>query len=134
MKSYFDDPEANPRGSASGKFEITSQAKADLFNSFGLVDWDYKAYPEYIVPVRGYETTFKDGVIGGEKGEFPTLLYDIHYMRRSHSSFDNLPWLREAWPNPVFMSAADAKEAGIESGDTVKISTPALRPSLMVPG
>ena len=124
MKSYFDDPEANPRGSASGKFEITSQAKADLFNSFGLVDWDYKAYPEYIVPVRGYETTFKDGVIGGEKGEFPTLLYDIHYMRRSHSSFDNLPWLREAWPNPVFMSAADAKEAGIESGDTVKISTP----------
>ncbi len=121
--SFINDPEANPLATVSGKFEITSQAKADLFNGFGLIDWDYKPYPEYIVPTTGYETTFKDGVIDGEKGEYPYLLYNIHYLRRSHSTFNNCPWLRETWPNPVFINASDAKEKGIQDGDTVLITT-----------
>ena len=136
-QSFIDDPEANPRPTASGKFEICSQAKADLLNSFGLVDWDYKPYPEYITPTTGYETTFKDGDIDGEKGEFPYLLYNIHYLRRSHSTFNNCPWLRETWPNPVFINASDAKELGIASGDTVLISTKtaqALRKACVMEG
>ena len=71
----------------------------------------------------GYETTFKDGKIGGEKGEYPYLLFNPHYFRRSHSVFDNCPWLREAWANPVFLNASDAKEKGIENGDTVRVWT-----------
>ena len=47
-----------------------------------------------------------------------------HYQRRSHSIFDNIPWLREACPNPVFLSKKDAQERGIVDGDTVKISSP----------
>ena len=135
--AFIADPEANPLGTASGKFEITSQTKADLFNGFGLIDWDYKPYPEYITPTTGFETTFKDKQIGGEKGEFPYLLYNIHYLRRSHSSLDNCSWLREAWPNPVFMSAKDAAEKGIQSGDTVLITTKsgkALRKACVMQG
>ena len=135
--SFIKDPEANPLATASGKFEITSQTKADFFNGFGFIDWDYKPYPEYITPTTGYETTFKDKTIGGEKGEFPYLLYNIHYLRRSHTTFNNCPWLREAWPNPVFISASDAKEKGIESGDTVLISTKtsqALRKACVMEG
>ena len=121
--AFIKDPAANPLKTASGKFEITCQAKADLFNSFGLIDWDYKPYPEYIVPNMGYETTFKDGKIGGDKGDYPYLLFNPHYMRRSHSVFNNCPWLREAWPNPVFIATADADELKIKEGDTVKVST-----------
>ena len=135
--SFINDPEANPLATASGKFEITSQSKADLFNGFGFIDWDYKPYPEYITPTTGFETTFKDKQIGGEKGEFPYLLYNIHYLRRSHTTFDNCPWLRETWPNPVFINAGDAKEKGIESGDTVLISTKtsqALRKACVMEG
>ena len=103
----------------------------------GFIDWDYKPYPEYITPTTGFETTFKDKKIGGEKGEFPYLLYNIHYLRRSHSSLDNCSWLREAWPNPVFLSAKDAAEKGIQSGDTVLISTKsgkALRKACVMQG
>ena len=121
--SFITDPEASPLATASGKFEITSQSKADLFNGFGFTDRDYKPYPEYITPATGYETTFKDRTLGGEKGAFPYLLYNIHYLRRAHTTLDNIPWLREAWPNPVFLNASDAKEKGIASGDTVLIST-----------
>ena len=135
--AFISDPEANPLATASGKFEITSQTKADLINGFGLIDWDYKPYPEYITPTTGFETTFKDKQIGGEKGEYPYLLYNIHYLRRSHSSLDNCSWLREAWPNPVFMSAKDAKDIGVQSGDTVLISTKsgkALRKACVMQG
>lgn len=121
--SFIKDPEKNPLKTKSGKFEITCQAKADLFNSIGLCDHTYAPYPEYLVPGTGYETTFKDGKIGGEKGEYPYLLFNPHYFRRSHSVFDNCPWLREAWANPVFLNASDAKEKGIEEGDTVRVWT-----------
>ena len=122
-QAFIADPEANPLGTASGKFELTCQAKADLFNSIGLTDYDFKPYPEYMVPCRGYETTFKDGMIGGEKGDYPYLLFNPHYLRRSHSVFNNCPWLRETWPNPVFLAASDAMEKGIENGDTVRVWT-----------
>ena len=120
---FINDPEKNPRRTASGKFEITCQAKADLFNSVGLCDHDFKPYPEYLVPCVGYETTFKDGKIGGEKGEYPYLLFNPHYLRRSHTVFNNCPWLRETWPNPVFLNASDAAEKGIVDGDTVRVWT-----------
>lgn len=135
--AFISDPEANPLPTASGKFEITSQRKADLLNSFGFIDWDYKPYPEYIMPTHGYEGTFADRRIGGEKGAFPYLLYNIHTLRRSHTVFENCSWLRESWPNPVFISAGDAKEKGIRSGDTVLISTrsgKALRKACVMEG
>ena len=120
---YVADPEKAPRKTVSGKLEITCQAKADLFNSIGLSDHEYKPYPEYLVPSLGYETTFKDGKIGGEKGEYPYLMFNPHYFRRSHTVFDNCPWMREAWPNPVFLNASDAAEKGIVDGDTVRVWT-----------
>lgn len=122
-QDFIADPVRNPRETASGKFEICSQRKADLFNSFGIISWNYQPYPEYIVPTTGYETTYKFGDLNGEKGEYPFLLYNIHYLRRSHSTFDNCSWLREAWPNPVFISAQDASALHISSGDMVRIIT-----------
>ena len=121
--AFLADPAAAPLPSASGKFEICCQAKADILNSVGFSKRTYTAYPEYIVPELGYETTFKNGDIKGEKGEYPFLLFNPHYLRRSHSVFNNCPWLREAWPNPVYLNASDAKAKGIQTGDTVKVWT-----------
>ncbi|MCI8515250.1 MAG: molybdopterin-dependent oxidoreductase [Lachnospiraceae bacterium] len=123
-ENYVKDPEANKRSSESGKLEIYCQAFADLINSFGLNDQEYKPYPSYIVPPLGYETTFKNNQVGGEKGDYPYVLYNPHYLRRSHSTFDNCGWLREQWKNPVFLNASDAKDKGVATGDTVLISTP----------
>ena len=48
-------------------------------------------------------------------------MFNGHYLRRSHSSFDSNGYLREAFASPVFMSAADAAERGIVTGDWVRI-------------
>lgn len=124
-QAFVEDPEANPLTSNSGKLEIYCQARYDLMASFGFPGIEqYKPYPTYVVPVTGYESTFKDGVIGGEKAEYPFLMYNPHYLRRSHSVFDNCPWLREAWSSPVFLARSDAEAKGIADGDTVLISSP----------
>ncbi|WP_172136947.1 molybdopterin-dependent oxidoreductase [Adlercreutzia sp. ZJ473] len=124
-KEFVADPEAHPLKSASGKLEIYCQARYDLMMSFEFPYREhYKPYPTYVVPVTGYESTFKGGKIGGEKAEFPFLMFNPHYLRRSHSVFDNCPWLREAWASPVFLARSDAEGLGIADGDTVLISSP----------
>lgn len=113
-KDFIDDPVSNPRPSASGKFECYCQAKADELNAPGIVT-TFKPYPTYQKTVKGWETRDE---------EYPYNAFNPHYLRRSHSVFDNVTWAREAWTNPVFLSASDAKEKGIENGDNVIIASP----------
>ncbi len=126
-KDFIDDPEGKPLPSKSGKFELYCQAHDDALHALGFPNHEaYKPYPTYIEPPAhaGYAATFKNGDrASGVKGEFPYLLYNPHYLRRSHSVFDNCPWMREAWENPVFISRDDAQAEGISEGDTVKVTT-----------
>lgn len=108
---FVADPAANPLPSNSGKFEIYCQWKKDTLDSLGFSD-NFKPYPSYHPAVEGWETRSE---------EYPYLVYNPHYYRRSHSVYDNVTWLREAWPNPVFISAQDAADKGIQTGDDVVV-------------
>lgn len=119
-QSYVDDPDNNPRPSSSGKFEIYCQEKADYLKGNTQGATTAKPYPTYRVPVQGYETTFEDWE-AQTKGDYPYLFYTPHYLRRAHTALNNLPWLREAFENPVFMHTQDAVEKGIQTGDTVLV-------------
>lgn len=130
-KDFIDDPEGNPVSSESGKFEIYCKAINELSK---------KAYseiapiPKYVPKVHGYESTFEDWETK-KKGKYPYLVTNPHYLRRSHSTLDNIPQLREAWPNPVYINSQDAKEIGIKDGDTVLMSNEfgkSLRPAKVV--
>lgn len=110
---YISDPEKNPRPSASGKFEIYCQYKSDMLNSMGYSpEGTFKPYPTHIAAPEGRE---------GMVGEYPFIVYNPHYLRRAHQIGDNMPWLRETWPNPVFLNTSDAAAKGIKTGDTVKV-------------
>ncbi|MFS8629845.1 MAG: molybdopterin-dependent oxidoreductase, partial [Bacillales bacterium] len=119
-KDFRDDPENNPLDTASGKLEIHCQPLSDIIEAFGFT----KIAPvaKYDPPEEGYEDTFAD-YEKGIKGDYPLQLYTIHYPRRSHSVFDNVPQLREAFPQEFFMSPEDAKKRGIKDGDTVLIKS-----------
>ena len=118
-EEFIKDPIANKRTSVSGKFEIYCQGKADLLKGIGFTD-EFKPYPSYIPAVEGWETTFSD-FKNKVKGEYPFNVYNPHYLRRVHTSLDNSPWLRETWPNPVFINPIDANSKGIKTGDTVVV-------------
>jgi anaerobic dimethyl sulfoxide reductase subunit A len=61
-------------------------------------------------------------------------MYNKHYFRRSHSEFDNVLQLREAFPQEFMMNSIDAAARGIVMGDIVKITSSegsAIRPVLI---
>jgi len=122
-QAFREDPEANPIATTSGKIEFYCQVYADMINTHGFSETEYHGLPKYQPIAQGYEQTFVDGDIKGAKSEYPLQCYNPHYQRRAHSVFDNIPWLREACTNPVFISKYDAAERGIADGDTVKVSS-----------
>ena len=138
LSDYIEDPAANPVATTTGKLEIYCQALSDWVkaNGFNLKD----PLPVYDPPIEGYEETFADWQ-SKVKGDYPLQLYTRHYQRRSHSSFDNVPWLREAFPQETMMHPADAAERGIQNGDIIlitskhgKVIRPVLLTNRVMPG
>lgn len=117
-QDYVQDPDQFPLPSKSGKLEIYCQAKADGINAMGRST--IKPYPTYVKALNGYEQSYSDWD-KKMKGDYPYQITTPDYLRRAHTVFDNLPWLREAMPNPVYLNAQDAEEKGIKDGDTVLI-------------
>ena len=111
FEDYIKDPEAHPIATESGKFEIYSRGLAKHINDFGWIH--LPAIAQYHAPEEGAEAT--------KSGPYPLQMYSIHYARRAHSVYDNIPILREAFPQEVFMNPQDAKARGIENGDIVKV-------------
>lgn len=131
LKSFRDDPEANPRKTASGKLEIYCQAAVDKIHAFGFKE--IAPSPRYVPPVEGYEETFSnwDEKI---KGDYPFQIYSLHIPRHIHSNFANVPKMREAFDHPLYMNTLDADRLGMETGETVLITSKwgqCLRPLLV---
>jgi anaerobic dimethyl sulfoxide reductase subunit A len=109
---FLDDPDKNRLKTASGKFQIYSQELSNHIRSFG---WTRKApIPKYDPPREGYEDGIKDG--------YPYQMVTIHHPRRSHSTFDNVSQLREAFPQECWLNGDDAKKLGVANGEIVKIT------------
>jgi anaerobic dimethyl sulfoxide reductase subunit A len=119
FKAFREDPEANPLDTESGKIELHCQALADYIKGIG---WSViRPVAVYDHVTEGYEDTFADWE-KQIKGEFPLQCYNIHYPRRSHTVFDNIPALREAFPQEFFMNPVDAGARGLKNGDTVLVT------------
>ena len=71
------------------------------------------AVPKYI---QEWESPF-----GPEAKKFPLQAVGHHYMPRVHSIHDNVDWLREAFPQRVFINSHDAEKRGIKNGEDVKV-------------
>ena len=102
----------------SGKLEIRSKPLADFIGTIGFNRKD--PLPKYEAVPEGYEETFAD-FERKTKGEYPLQLVTIHYPRRAHSAFDNIPQMREAFPQEFMMNPLDAAARGIRNGDTVLV-------------
>jgi anaerobic dimethyl sulfoxide reductase subunit A len=138
LKAFREDPVANPIDTETGKLEIYSRAYADYIDKIGFTT--IRPIPTYNPAIEGYEQTF-DSWEAKDKGDYPLQLYTIHYMRRSHSAYDNIPFLREAYPQEFMMNTLDAEARGIQHGDPVLVTSrhgrvvrPAYVTDRMMPG
>jgi anaerobic dimethyl sulfoxide reductase subunit A len=123
LEEYVADPAANPRQTTSGKMEIYSQRYADLINTMGYdSSFSIKPYPTHATHARSYDKLFQNGdIANGKRAKYGYQVFNPHYLRSSHAMNGNVDWLQEAWAQPVFINATNAKEKGIANGDTVLI-------------
>lgn len=138
LEAFRKDPVANALKTTSGKLEIFCQANADFVKKSGFTE--IRAIPVYNKVTEGFEDTFSDWK-NKTKGDYPLQLVTIHYRRRSHSIFDNIPQLREAFPQEFIINSADAQARGIKAGDIVliksrhgKVIRPVFLSERMMPG
>ncbi len=114
------DPEANPAATESGKLEIYCQEYKRYHDAYGFDT--ISPIAKYEKPTEGVEDTYEDWD-NKVKGDYPLQICSLHYIRRAHSSYNNVSWLRRAHPQDVLMSRVDAEERGLKTGDTILVSS-----------
>lgn len=98
----------------SGKIEILS---TELVN---IKDWTRTKYGYEIPYIPKWVEPFES--LNHEKAKtYPFHLVSPHPRHRTHSIFNNIPWLRETYEQEVTVNASDAKKLGIQTGDTVEV-------------
>jgi anaerobic dimethyl sulfoxide reductase subunit A len=114
-KAFREDPVANPVGTSTGKLEIYCPSLSGYINALGY---------STISPIAKYQV--EDPLHGAENvtEEYPLVMFTPHSLRRAHTHFDDVPYLREAFPQECFMSIVDAEARGIKNGDTVLMKSP----------
>ena len=98
----------------SGKIEIFSSILART-PDFRRTQWGYAIppIPKWIEPWEW---------LGHEKAaQFPFHVITPHPRWRTHSIFNNIPWLRETFEQEVTINASDARKLGIKTGDTCEV-------------
>jgi anaerobic dimethyl sulfoxide reductase subunit A len=103
-----------PFPTPSGRIEILSTVLAQT-RDFTRTQWGYPipAIPKWIEPWEWLNSK--------KTADMPFHLISPHPRWRTHSIFNNIPWLRETYEQEVTINAADARRLGIGTGDTVEV-------------
>ncbi len=103
-----------PFQTASGKIEILSTSLANI------TDWTKTRYG-YPIPAIPKWIEPWESLNHPKAKDFPFHLVSPHPRWRTHSIFNNIPWLRETFEQEVTINASDAAKLGINTGDTVEL-------------
>lgn len=113
--AYQDNVEKGiPWSTPSGKIEILSTTLAQT-PDFRKTQYGYfiPAIPKWLEPFEwlGHPKAMK----------YPFHMVTPHPRWRTHTIFNNIPWLRETYEQEITIHAEDAKKKGIKTGDTVEV-------------
>ncbi|MET4693939.1 DMSO/selenate family reductase complex A subunit [Endozoicomonas lisbonensis] len=114
LQDFRDDPVKHALGTPSGKIEIYSTKLEKIAKEWTLPEGDV------ITPLPQYVTTWESH-LDPLTEKYPLQLVGFHTKGRVHSTYHNIPELREAVMDGVWMNPVDAKARGIKSGDQVRI-------------
>ncbi len=103
-----------PFPTESGKIEIMSGWLARV------EDWTKTQYG-YEIPAIPKWVEPWESLNHPKAKDYPFHLISPHPRWRTHSIFNNIPWLRETYSQEVTINAGDAARLGIAMGDTVEL-------------
>ena len=124
FRKFYEDPEANPLPTPSGKLEFYSERLAKHFPD----DKERPPLPKWIEKSE----THDERITSKRATMFPLLLMSNHGRWRTHAQCDDISWTREVLTckvpgpdgykyEPVWINTQDAEKRGIKTGDIVKV-------------
>ncbi len=114
LEDFRNDPVNHALNTPSGKIEIYSTELAKIAETWILPEGDViSALPKYV-------TTWESHLDPKTK-EYPLQLFGFHTKGHVHSTYYNIPILREAVMEGLWINPMDAKARGIADGDLVKV-------------
>ena len=103
-----------PFQTPSGKIEILATPLAQI------TDWTRTQYG-YEIPYIPKWVEPWESLNHPKKEKFPFHLISPHPRWRTHSIFNNIPWLRETYSQETTLNADDAERLGVKTGDTIEV-------------
>ncbi|MDR9827265.1 DMSO/selenate family reductase complex A subunit [Vibrio sp. FNV 38] len=114
LEEFRKDPIANPVGTPSGRIEIYSTKLETIAKEWELIEGDV------ITPLPQYTVTW-DSHLDPRAKDYPLQICAYHTKGRTHSTYHNIPWLREVVFDGLWMNPLDAETRGLKSGDMIKV-------------
>ena len=116
---FREDPEKNPLMTASGKYELFSEALLGYTAGWEINEGDTLPGMKTLLPVPAYLPEFYG--VESTTEEYPLLLSGFHYRGRTHSSWGCIESLKEANPQEAWINPIDAEARGIAQGDLIRV-------------
>jgi anaerobic dimethyl sulfoxide reductase subunit A len=114
LKTFIDDPVKNALKTPTGKIELFSTT---IWNEQKTGFVDAKVMPA----IPKFQPEWEGGPWDDLYKKYPLQAFGHHYQPRSHSTYEEVDWLREAFPQRVFMNPIDAQARGLKDGDKVRV-------------
>lgn len=117
FKDFREDPVNNPLETPSGKIELFSSALWELNQRWILPEEDQgglTALPQWVEAVEG-------AMEARTNEKYPLQCIGHHYKARTHSSYGNVEWMKEAHHQQVWINPIDAEARGIKQDDMVAV-------------
>ncbi len=107
FKEQIEDPENHPFPTLSGKIEIDCNHLAEFGND------RVPSIPRYLTHEEGYDAPLSK--------KYPLQLLTTHPKIRAHSTWYNVPWLKEIETHAVRINPEDARARKIQDMDLVDV-------------
>lgn len=114
LEDFRKDPVKSPVGTPSGRIEIYSTGLEKIAKEWTLPEGDV------ITPIPQYVNSWESHRDPKIK-DYPLQLVGYHTKGRVHSTYHNIPELREAVFDGVWMNPMDADKRGLKSGDQIRV-------------
>lgn len=119
MADFRTNPKANPLPTPSGKIEIYSDRLAAMSEKWQFGVFREKLPGDELAPLPAYVETWEGPIAARTSEKYPLQVIGHHFKGRTHSTYGNVDWLKEAHHQTVWINTLDARARGIVNGDQV---------------
>ena len=119
MAEFRADPEANPLATPSGRIEVYSDRLAAMAEKWTFGVFRPEQPGDRLTALPEHVDTWEGALAARESDDHPFQVIGHHYKARTHSSYGNVDWLKEAHRQQVWLNVLDAARKDIENGDEV---------------